>query len=227
MRSQVREILRKMEDHCAPLVSSPSRTTHGGLDDKDVFDDGKLTLCEVLVLKRVLTKLDEKITNDHYQTVYSARNARLISEEEFSTLYVELDKPRNLPMPELPDRELTLREKGRTLNIVLNAMKEFGLVDSPSSVCTELEVPKGNGMDTDTIRVPDSAIGRRLAALYKELESLRNAVTPMIAKDKTPLRSYWTTQNQWFKEHTRSCHSCGSICDVSTYNWESISEKPQ
>lgn len=233
MRTQVREILRKMEDHCAPLVSTV-RTTHGVLDDKDTFSNSDLSLMDVLNLKRVLTKLDERVRSEHYNAAYAARNTytdrgQLITEEEFKVLYTELDKPRTFPEPELPDRELTLKEKGRVLNLVENALREFGLVDNPCSVSVPVQHLKGNGMETEYLQMADSAIGRRLVALHKELVSLRNAVTPMIAKDKTPFagRSYWNTGNQWNKEHIRTCHSCGSVCDVYTHNWETVKEKPQ
>ena len=234
MNARVREILRRMEDHCAfQAKGDPIRTTPGVLDDKDSFDDGKLSLMEVLNLKRVLTRLSEPVNYEHYGTTYRAHNeyavggGYLIKDWERQLLEAELNKPRNLPKPELPEREITLKEKARVLHIVENALKEFGMVSDPSTQCVYVKMPKGNGMDFTEERVPDSSIGRRLVELHKELTSLRIAVTPLIAKDKTPFagRTYWNTGNQWKKEHIRECHYCGSVCDVNTYNWESISEK--
>lgn len=246
MNARVREILKRMEAHCLAQTAgeSPVRTTHGGLDDRDTFSNSGLSLMGVLNLKRVLTHLDEPVTNEHYNTAYSARSeyvnghrayttSYLISEDEYKVLAFELDRPRNLPGPELPDREINVKEKARVLNMVENALREFGYVNNPHSQMVYVKVPKGNGMDTTEVRVQDSSIGRRLDALYKELTSLRNAVTPMIAKDKTPYegQSYWTTGDQWRKEHQRTCHSCGSVCDVSTWKWEEVTtpkpvEKP-
>lgn len=234
MNARIREILKRMENHClSKQVATPVRTTHGALDDQDTFDNGELTLMEVLNLKRVLTRLNERVTHEHYNTLYRANNEHvkeggyLIREQERQLVETELSKPRTFPMPPLPDRELTLKEKGRVLNTVENALREFGLVDHPSTTQVAIRVPVGNGETEETIGVPDTEIGRRLLALHKELVSLRNAVLPRIAHDKTPLNTYWTLGNQWKKEHIRTCHACGSVCDVYTHNWEDVREKTQ
>lgn len=220
MRADIRNILRKMEAvGRPPVLANPVSTTPGALDDQDVFGKGHLTLGDVLDLKRILTKLDQPVTRAHYDTVYLAYDARFISREDWQTLEMELGKPRTFPEPTLPDRELTAKEKARALHIIENSLREFGLVDSPTSVYVSIKTLTGNGTTQEDVQVPDSHVGRRLRAILDELQCLRNEIIPNEAKEPYKYGGGFAIKSEWRKNRFRECRACGSLCEVYSHNW--------
>lgn len=121
-----------------------------------------------------------------------------------------LEERRDQP---LPDRMLTTKEDARVYHIIKNAIREFGLVDSPTSACIGYS------------NVPDSAIGRRLLEVFHELTEILGSILPETAKDESPLEpdktgiSSWSVKNEWARTVVRDCQKCGSICEVYDYNW--------
>lgn len=205
------EILRVLEDVTKGNAPGDNRP---GLEDQDDKDDGRLSLAEIKELKRILRERKERVQRWHYTLVYKIRDSwvktwhnstgwALGVEPERAQVIVcdELDKPREFTAT-LPDRELTLDEQARAINIVHNSLREFGYINSPVNHAVWIDVPVGNGETTEKKKFPDTAIGRRLLAVYEELLAIEKLVKP---KDKQ------------LNDYSRSCRSCGSLCEVDTW----------